>query len=510
MIIFIYPPVAKACEPPAGIGRLAGLMEGLHKEYTVLDANVEGLLFLLDQPLPPHKAADAWTKRALRNRTSNLEALRHPALYQSPDRYKRVVHDLGRILSRISPQGISLGLVNYEQSGLSPARSRDLLAASEKPEINPFYPYFRSRLQEVLEKTKPSVAGISLNYLSQAIPAFAMMGFIRREFPGLKIIAGGGLVTSWMINPCWKNPFAGLIDYLVAGPGEYQLPGLLGFEKNLTSLATPSYSDFPMDLYLSPGGVLPYSASSGCYWQKCSFCPEKTEQNPYRPVSAVRAISEMKYLAGSSGPALLHLLDNAVSPGLLEALAADPPGYPWYGFARICDRLADPGFCLSLKKAGCVMLKLGIESGDQDVLDSLDKGISIKTAAQVLKNLKSAGIASYVYLLFGTPPETRAAAEKTLLFTAGQSDCISFLNLAVFNMPLCSAGSAAFETTRFSEGDLSLYTDFSHPAGWDRKHVRSFLKHEFTKHPAVSKILKNAPPAFTSNHAPFFVMERQP
>ena len=154
------------------------------------------------------------------------------------------------------------------------------------------------------------------------------------------------------------------------------------------------------------------------------------------------------------------------------------------------------------------MVKLGIESGDQGVLDAMQKGISIRTASLALNNLKKAGIASYVYLIFGTHAETEASARKTLEFTVKHGDYINFLNLAIFNMPLCGTTEPEIEKRRFSEGDLSLYTDFIHPTGWDRRHVRLFLENEFRKHPAISAILKNVPPFFTSNHAPFFVMER--
>ncbi len=74
-------------------------------------------------------------------------------------------------------------------------------------------------------------------------------------------------------------------------------------------------------------------------------------------------------------PVLVHFLDNALSPALLTALSRRPLGVPWYGFARITERLADPGFCRRLCHRGCVMLKLGLESGDQQVLNALDKGI---------------------------------------------------------------------------------------------------------------------------------------
>ena len=64
------------------------------------------------------------------------------------------------------------------------------------------------------------------------------------------------------------------------------------------------------------------------------------------------------------------------------------------------------------------------------------------------------------------------------------------------------------ETKHFYEGDLSLYTDFDHPKGWSRSFIRQFLDKEFKRHPALAPILRRDPPVFTSNHAPFFVMDK--
>jgi radical SAM superfamily enzyme YgiQ (UPF0313 family) len=270
----------------------------------------------------------------------------------------------------------------------------------------------------------------------------------------------------------------------------------------------PDFRSLPRDNYLSPGFILPYSASTGCYWSKCEFCPEKAEGNPYRPIPANNVVSDLKVLAEKTKPALIHLLDNAISPILLDALAADNIYVPWYGFARVSSTLTDLDFCFALKQAGCVMLKLGIESGDQGVLDATQKGISVDTASAVLKSLKKAGITAYVYLIFGTPAEKEAGAKKTLEFTVRHSDCIDFLNLAIFNMPMCRTTVPGAERRSFYDGDLSLYTDFIRPDGWDRRRVRLFLENEFRRHPAISMILKKDPPFFTSNHAPFFVMQR--
>jgi radical SAM superfamily enzyme YgiQ (UPF0313 family) len=76
-------------------------------------------------------------------------------------------------------------------------------------------------------------------------------------------------------------------------------------------------------------------------------------------------------------PVLIHFVDNALSPRLMEHLISNPPGPPWYGFARITRHLADSDVVRGLKASGCVMLKLGIESGDQAVIDALEKGTDL-------------------------------------------------------------------------------------------------------------------------------------
>jgi radical SAM superfamily enzyme YgiQ (UPF0313 family) len=201
---------------------------------------------------------------------------------------------------------------------------------------------------------------------------------------------------------------------------------------------------------------------------------------------------------------LIHLLDNAVSPSLLKRLGENPIPVPWYGFARLNQELTDPDFCRSLKRSGCVMLKLGLESGDQSVLDRMGKGIDLDKASVALQNLKNAGIATYVYLLFGTPTEDLNRARHTLDFIIRHSQAIGFLNLAIFNLPIGSSDSEQMETEDFYEGDLALYRQFKHPLGWDRNKVRQFLDREFKRHPAIAGILRRDPPFFTSNHAPFF------
>ncbi len=522
-MILIHPPVVKPCEPPAGLAKLAGVMYDHDIPCKVIDANVEGISSLLSEGVMggyypekwiaddnkgaiPKNLLNTWTNRSFRYLGSNITALTSWETYKNIDRYKRAVIDLNRVLEvAASHSGAHLSLANYLDRNLSPVRSADLIRASETPEHNPFYGYFKKRLGAALEQECPATVGFSLNYLSQALCTFAMIGFLKRECPGIRVVLGGGLVTSWMRRPGWSNPFGGLLDDLVAGPGEAALLSIHGTTCR-QGHHTPDYDVSSMNDYLAPGPVLPYSASSGCYWNRCSFCPERAEGSPYEPVPVERVIEDISSLAERTKPALVHLLDNAVSPALLKAMAGSFFRLPWYGFAKVSSHLTDLDLCRALKRSGCVMLQLGLESGDQDVLDSMQKGFDLMTASAALKTLKKAGIATYVYLIFGTPSETVAEARKTLDFAVQHSRQIDFLNLAIFNLPAYSPEARELDVSDFYKGDLSLYRNFFHPRGWKRSLVRQFLDREFKKHPAIASILRKAPPVFTSNHAPFFMM----
>lgn len=500
-MLLINPPAAKPCEPPLGIAQLAGSLRGNDLQCTLLDANLEGLLFLLESASEPK---DTWGRRAYRNLEINIAGLRSRELYTNQDRYRRAVADVNRMLDLAGKEkNISLSLANYQDPSLSPLKSVDLLGAAAQPEQNIFYAYFSKRLTELLAEKQPSLIGFSLNYLSQAITTFAMIGFVKSIAPKLPIVLGGGLVTSWLSNPNWENPFAELIEHLVSGPGEKALMHLLG-RQGSSEHYMPDFKGLPVEDYLAPGFILPYAASSGCYWNKCSFCPEKTEENPYISLPAEQVLSDLDILKKQTNPAMLHFLDNAISPALLKTLTSRPLNIPWYGFARVHSALTDVDFCLALRRSGCVMLKLGLETGNQDVLDSMNKGIDLDMVAQTLNALRRAGIRTYVYLLFGTPSESIVQARHTLGFVEKHADAITYLNLAIFNMPICSSEASALQVSSFSEGDLSLYTDFVHPLGWHRKDVRRFLDQEFKRHPAVASILRRDPLHFTSNHAPFF------
>lgn len=503
MILLVHPPVVRPSEPPAGVAALAGALRGRGLEYRVIDANLEGLLHLLSQSPDDGEQQDTWTRRALRHRDSHIVALRNRNLYGNLARYRRAVGDLTRVLEKVSVfKGCRVGLADYEDRYRSPLKSADLLKAAEAPEDNPFFPYFSERLAKTLAENSPDIVGFSLNYLSQALSTFAMAGFVRREARRSRLVLGGGLVTSWMGRSPWKNPFGGLFDEIIGGPGE---EGFLRFLTGTpTGLCRPDYDDLADLDYLSPGFVLPFASSRGCYWRRCAFCPERSERNPFMQYTMQGVLDDLAYLVKLHRPSLVHFVDSAITPSFMRRLARGAVDCRWYGFARVTEELTDGDFCRALRSSGCVMLQLGVESGSQRVLDELGKGIRTLDAALSLRLLKEAGVGTYVYLLFGTPPETGEDAKITLDFVAENAPFIDYLNISLFNMPL-DTREGDDGVRRFYEGDLSLYSDFVHPSGWDRGKVRQFLETVFRRHPAVAAILRRHPPVFTSSHAPFFL-----
>ena len=505
-MILIFPPVVKPCEPPGGLALLSGALKAHNIEHKVYDANIEGLLYLINSDIEPESS---WTKRALSHRQENLNSLKSYSLYQNVDRYRQKLFDINKLLnSAVLSERFKLTLADYKDNKLSPVKSNDLMKAAEDFKENPFYDYFEACLKKRIENSNSEYIGISLCYLSQALTSFALAGWIKHNFKDKKLIFGGGLVSTWLSMPDFKNSFSGLIDIFVKGEGEKAVLSINNVKNTVSHRYSPNFDFVNWDSYMSPGKIIPFSTSRGCYWRRCNFCPEKAEKTQYRPLKNSETIYDLKTLYGEYKQDYVHFIDNAMAPSLMKALVENKSKnimpFSWYGFARIRKELQNIDYLKELKESGCVMLNLGLESGDQTVLDNMDKGIDLNIASNVLKGCKEVGIKTYVYLLFGTPQEDEAAAEKTLAFVLNHAPYIDFMNLAIFNLPKFSEETETLRVTRFYEGDLSLYYNFKHPKGWDRKNVREFLFKKFKKNPLLAPIVLKNPPFFTSNHAMFF------
>ncbi len=527
-ILLIQPPALKPAEPPLALAVLLAHLKGEGLKVEALDANLDAYLNLLDGERLAAQVGpeiDTNLKRALKHRAASLKLLRSPLAGQNFARYNTAVRYLNRLLAVWNTVGGEerLTLGDYQNTGLSPFVPEDLTRVAAGEVCTLFADYFRNELLPHIVAVRPRIIAISINYLHQAIPAFELAGLLRRALPDTLLVAGGGLVTSWQEPLKTLGLSLSPFDRLIFGPGESSLTALAKgevadtyFLADATQIGfAPDFSFARLPDYFSPQPVLPLSASRGCYWKRCLFCPEAAAPvHPYTATRPAELPDLMRQIADDYGISHIQLTDNAVPVNMLKVLAErgdELADLNWFGFVRFEAILEDVDFVAKLAKSGCRMLQLGLESGSQQVLDRLGKGVRLEAASKILINLASAGIASFIYIMLGTPGETEADAELTLEFLEAHAEQIGFLNLAIMNLPRSSGlldnpEQYGIATTVPIEGtnSLGLYRRFETKSDWNRATARRFLDRRLLGSAAIRTIVNRTPPLFTSNHAVFF------
>jgi radical SAM superfamily enzyme YgiQ (UPF0313 family) len=69
-----------------------------------------------------------------------------------------------------------------------------------------------------------------------------------------------------------------------------------------------------------------------------------------------------------------------------------------------------------MRDAGCRLLVVGYESGSEQILAAIKKGITTQDSERFTRDAKRAGLMILADFIFGLPGETRATAEQTLAF----------------------------------------------------------------------------------------------
>ena len=197
-MLLIFPPVFRPVEPPAGVARLSGFLKSRGIFCRVADLNYRFMSDALRSPaLSPEQSPErgnAFSRRSLKNLPRNLELLRSPMGYANNARYGKASYELNHIIAAFADGRAEISLSDYAEPGKNPLKSEDLIAAFLNPEGSPLFPWFSQVLDGLLQdeaafrgngdetgkasreqsdgNTVPDVAGFSLCFLSQALPAF--------------------------------------------------------------------------------------------------------------------------------------------------------------------------------------------------------------------------------------------------------------------------------------------------------------------------------------------------
>lgn len=95
--------------------------------------------------------------------------------------------------------------------------------------------------------------------------------------------------------------------------------------------------------------------------------------------------------------------------------------------------IVDVDILKKLRRAGCRLLCVGYESGNQNILDNISKGLKIERAIEFSKATKRAGIMVHGCFMAGCPGETKETLEKTLEYAKKLNpDTAQFYPLMVY------------------------------------------------------------------------------
>src|SRR4029078_476448 len=93
-----------------------------------------------------------------------------------------------------------------------------------------------------------------------------------------------------------------------------------------------------------------------------------------------------------------------------ELIARNLP-VQWFGNAR-ADNLTDPAFVHRLRRAGCWMLAMGIETADENIRKDMVKKLERQKIQTAISNMRDAGIRSFAFFIFGYPGEELATVKQ--------------------------------------------------------------------------------------------------
>jgi radical SAM superfamily enzyme YgiQ (UPF0313 family) len=158
--------------------------------------------------------------------------------------------------------------------------------------------------------------------------------------------------------------------------------------------------------------------SRGCPYS-CDFCVAPIHQgHKFREKSAKALVDEIERGYRELGLSFFYLWGDTVTlnvksfSAFCEELIARNLPVEWFGNAR-ADNLTDPEFVKRLRKAGCWMLALGIETESEETRKDMMKRLEGEKIRAAIANMRSAGIRSFAFFIFGYPGETPASLERT-------------------------------------------------------------------------------------------------
>lgn len=314
-------------------------------------------------------------------------------------------------------------------------------------------------------KSNPRYIGFSLQ--GELEPLTRTIRKRLKELTGIPIIIGGALTPFIDLKKLDKIFEEEYFDYLVIGAGENALPSLIEALDNknepkgianvfykkdgkikgndleviddLDSLPYPDYSQFDLDLYLTPKRILPLQTARGCSWRKCAFCSHHSIDFGNYKAFGIKKVSEtIKHLQNTYKCSHFFINDEELPPKrskiISENILDNKLNICIDIRARLVDGYNNNNLLCLIRKAGISSINWGMESGCQRVLDLMSKGTKISNISQILRQTSKNKIANLCFIFFGFPGETKKEAQQTVEFLKNHADYIDNIMLGTFGL----------------------------------------------------------------------------
>jgi anaerobic magnesium-protoporphyrin IX monomethyl ester cyclase len=328
--------------------------------------------------------------------------------------------------------------------------------------------------EEALEKirnSRPRIIGMQVMF-SMKEEALHMARLLRGDCELL--VAGGPLPTS---NP---EEFLSSFDVVAVGEGEQTMlqlvrafqdgtglmgvtgivfknsgkvryTGARGFIEDLDRVPFPSREMFDNEAYKRYyAGRMGYTSTSvmtsrGCPFQ-CDFCSRPVFGNKFRSRTAANVadeVEEVKRLGYErvwfaddcftlNRTRLLNICDEIVRRRIRIG---------WECLSRV--DTVDPTVAERMKRAGCVRVFFGIESGNDSILKVMKKDATVEQAKNAVNIFKNAGVQTGAFFILGYPGED----DETVLDTVDFASSLP-LDYLSFTFPYPIPGTPLFERVK--------------------------------------------------------------
>ncbi len=361
------------------------------------------------------------------------------------------IEDVGDLIKEvITPH---FGFSRYaERLGMS-AHSFAPLEHALKHAENIMDVWLLALLKNHIEQYRPDVVGITIPFPGNLYAGLKCGQSIKRHFPHIKIVAGGGFVNT-ELRDLSEPAIFDCLDFITLDDGERPFVSILQFlqgEKSVEKLTRtfmliddevryinddreqdfhhaetgwPDYSDLPLDKYLSlieianpmhrlwsDGCWNKMTLAHGCYWHKCAFCDTSLAYiKRFESAPASVLVDRIEQVIAQTEHRGFHFVDEAAPPAVLKEVAEEllrrKTGISWWTNIRFENAFTQE-LCQLLAASGCIAVTGGLETASDRLLKLMNKGVTIRQAAKVCDNFSKAGIMVHAYLMYGFPTQTK-------------------------------------------------------------------------------------------------------